>query len=144
MESTPCTKLERKASFQQEHPRSLPRFRSQSFPDFPPPLPAALTKKQSRSGIVSFWIWFANAYSLYVCDEGDGTRVTAADNGNVADASTLATAGVQKWRRVKGVWQMAYVSEWTENRHPVQRTELSCFTESGNGWLPQYNRQSSR
>ncbi len=22
--------------------------------------------------------------------------------------------------------------EWTENRHPVQRTELSCFTESGN------------
>lgn len=35
--------------------------------------------------------------------------MTPAVNGNVADASTLATAGVQKWRRVKGVWQMAYV-----------------------------------
>ena len=137
------TKLKRKASFQQEHPRSLPRFRSQSFPDFPPPLQAALTKRQPRPGIVSFGIWFANANTLYVCDEGERTRVTAADNGNVADASTLATAECKmascKGRLADGVCD----PEWTENRHPVQRTELSCFTESGNGWLPQYNLQSS-
>ena len=56
-----------------------------------------------------FGIWFANASTLYVCDEGDGTLVTPAVNGNVADAATLATAGVQKWILVNGTWQMAYV-----------------------------------
>ncbi len=56
-----------------------------------------------------FGIWFANANTLYVCDEGDGTLVTPAVNGNVADAATQATAGVQKWILVNGTWQMAYV-----------------------------------
>jgi hypothetical protein len=56
-----------------------------------------------------FGIWFANADTLYVCDEGDGTLVSPAVNGNVADAATQATAGVQKWVRVNGVWQLAYI-----------------------------------
>jgi hypothetical protein len=56
-----------------------------------------------------FGIWFANADTLYVCDEGDGTLVSPAVNGNVADAASLATAGVQKWIRANGTWQMAYV-----------------------------------
>lgn len=56
-----------------------------------------------------FGIWFANATTLYVCDEGDGTMVTPAVNGNVADAATLATAGVQKWSLVNGAWHMDYV-----------------------------------
>src|SRR3984957_17007778 len=56
-----------------------------------------------------FGIWFANASTLYVCDEGDGTLVTPAVNGNVADAATLANAGVQKWRLVNGTWKMDYV-----------------------------------
>jgi hypothetical protein len=36
------------------------------------------------------------ANTLYACGEGDGTLVTPAVNGNVADTQTLATAGVQK------------------------------------------------
>src|ERR1700722_7508343 len=56
-----------------------------------------------------FGIWFANASTLYVCDEGDGTLVSPAVNGNVATPYAQATAGVQKWILVKGVWQMAYV-----------------------------------
>jgi hypothetical protein len=55
-----------------------------------------------------FGIWFANANTLYVCDEGDGTLVTPAVNGNVADAATQATAGVQKWSLVGGTWQLDY------------------------------------
>ena len=55
-----------------------------------------------------FGIWFADATTLYVCDEGDGTLVPAV-NGNVADAPTLATAGLQKWSLVDGVWHMDYV-----------------------------------
>lgn len=56
-----------------------------------------------------FGIWFANANTLYVCDEGDGTLVTPAVNGNVADAATLATAGLQKWTLVNGTWHLAYI-----------------------------------
>jgi hypothetical protein len=56
-----------------------------------------------------FGIWFADANTLYVCDEGDGTLVTPAVNGNVADAPTLATAGLQKWSLVNGTWTMLYV-----------------------------------
>jgi hypothetical protein len=56
-----------------------------------------------------FGIWFANAETLYVCDEGDGTLVTPAVNGNVADAATIATAGVQKWSLVSGTWHLDYI-----------------------------------
>jgi hypothetical protein len=56
-----------------------------------------------------FGLWFADANTLYVCDEGDGTYVTPPVNGNVADAQSLATAGLQKWRRVNGTWTMLYV-----------------------------------
>jgi hypothetical protein len=56
-----------------------------------------------------FGLWFADDHTLYVCDEGDGTLVTPAVNGNVADAATLATAGVQKWSLVDGTWKLQYV-----------------------------------
>jgi hypothetical protein len=56
-----------------------------------------------------FGIWFANANTLYVCDEGDGTLVPPSANGNVADAATQATAGVQKWSLVGGTWQLDYI-----------------------------------
>jgi hypothetical protein len=35
--------------------------------------------------------------------------VTPPVNGNVADAQTLATAGLQKWSLVNGTWTMLYV-----------------------------------
>lgn len=56
-----------------------------------------------------FGIYFANETTLYVCDEGDGVLNPPAANGNVADAQSLATAGVQKWSLVNGTWTMLYV-----------------------------------
>ena len=56
-----------------------------------------------------FGMFFADANTLYVCDEGDGTLVTPAVNGNVADAQSLATAGLQKYRLVNGTWVLQYV-----------------------------------
>ena len=47
-----------------------------------------------------FGIWFADANTLYVADEGDGVA---------ADAATSKTAGLQKWSLVNGVWQLDYV-----------------------------------
>ena len=59
-----------------------------------------------------FGMWFANATTLYVCDEGSGTLVpNQVINGqtNVADAYTLANAGVQKWVLQNGTWVKVYV-----------------------------------
>ncbi len=49
-----------------------------------------------------FGIWFANATTLYVADEGDGT---------LSDAATSRFAGLQKWifNSSTGAWQEAYV-----------------------------------
>ena len=47
-----------------------------------------------------FGLFFANATTLYVADEGDGVT---------ADAATSKTAGLEKWILTNGTWQMAYV-----------------------------------
>jgi hypothetical protein len=80
------------------------------LPGFPTTLASGTAPNGTATPIAfPFGIWFANSSTLYVCDEGDGTLVTPAVNGNVADASTLATAGVQKWSLVEGTWKMDYV-----------------------------------
>jgi uncharacterized protein (TIGR03437 family) len=63
-----------------------------------PGFPTTLAKKSGAA--FPFGIWFANAATLYVADEGDGTNTNAA---------TSATAGLQKWILVNGTWQLAYV-----------------------------------
>ncbi len=47
---------------------------------------------------------------MYVADEGDGTLVTPPVNGNVADAATQTTAGLQKWIQDPHThtWHLAY------------------------------------
>ena len=72
-------------------------------------LPGFPNTTASTNTSFPFGMFFADANTLYVCDEGDGTLVTPAVNGNVADAQSLATAGVQKWSLVNGTWKMLYV-----------------------------------
>ena len=80
------------------------------LPGFPTTLASGVSTTGNPTPVAfPFGIWFANATTLYVCDEGDGTLVTPAVNGNVADAATLATAGVQKWTLSGGTWHMDYV-----------------------------------
>ncbi len=80
------------------------------LPGFPTSLASGVDQKGNAvPPMFPFGIWFANASTLYVCDEGDGTLVTPAVNGNVADTATLATAGVQKWKLVNGTWTLQYV-----------------------------------
>jgi hypothetical protein len=69
------------------------------------------TLANSTTGTVyyPFGIWFANTNTLYVCDEGDGTLVSPAVNGNVATPYSQANSGIQKWTLVNGTWQLAYV-----------------------------------
>lgn len=70
-------------------------------------LPGFPNTLASTSTSFPFGIWFANATTLYVCDEGDGQLVPAV-NGNVADSQSQATAGLQKWRLVNGTWTLQY------------------------------------
>ncbi len=80
------------------------------LPGFPTSLASGVDQNGNPAPIAfPFGIWFANAETLYVCDEGDGTLVTPAVNDNVADAATLATAGVQKWSLVSGTWHLDYI-----------------------------------
>ncbi len=54
-----------------------------------------------------FGLFFANATTLYVSDEGVNTPPTAANPGQPPTVS--AHAGIQKWSLVGGVWQLDYV-----------------------------------
>ena len=65
-----------------------------------PGFPNTNASTAAPGGDYPFGIWFANATTLYVCDEGDLIYMpNQVINGqvNVADAGTLATAGLQKW-----------------------------------------------
>ena len=81
------------------------------LPGFPTTLAAGAdpTTGATTPVLYPFGVWFANASTLYVCDEGDGTLVSPAVNGNVASTDAQTTAGVQKWILLNGAWQMAYV-----------------------------------
>jgi hypothetical protein len=80
------------------------------LPGFPHTLASGVSSTGAATPVAyPFGIWFANEKTLYVCDEGDGTLVSPPVNGNVADATSQATAGVQKWSLVNGAWQMDYV-----------------------------------
>ena len=81
-----------------------------TLPGFPTALAGGVDQNGNPAPIAfPFGIWFANAETLYVCDEGDGTLVTPAVNGNVADAATQATAGLQKWSLTNGTWHLDYI-----------------------------------
>jgi hypothetical protein len=80
------------------------------LPGFPTSLASGVDQNGNPAPVsFPFGIWFADANTLYVCDEGDGTLVTPPVNGNVADAASLATAGVQKWSFSNGAWHLLYV-----------------------------------
>jgi hypothetical protein len=67
--------------------------------------PTALKSKTS----FPFGIWFANANTLYVADEGNGTNTYS--NGMYTAAAAQTTAGLQKWifNSSSKIWQLAYV-----------------------------------
>jgi hypothetical protein len=72
-------------------------------------LPGFPDTAASTNTAFPFGIWFADANTLYVCDEGDGTLVSPPVDGNVADAQSQATAGLQKYRLINGTWVLQYI-----------------------------------
>ena len=79
------------------------------LPGFPTGLASGVDQNGNPAPIsFPFGLFFADSNTLYVCDEGDGTLVTPAVNGNVASASAQATAGLQKWSLSNGTWHLLY------------------------------------
>jgi hypothetical protein len=64
-----------------------------------PGFPSNPSVNSGANGFYPFGIWFANATTLYVAQEGDG---------ELADAPTSPTAGIQKWVYANGAWKLAY------------------------------------
>jgi len=57
-----------------------------------------------------FSLWFANATTLYVADEGDGTATYDATTNTYTDAATNPNAGLEKWifDSTSSTWKLAY------------------------------------
>jgi len=68
--------------------------------------PTALKSKSS----FPFGIWFANADTLYVADEGNGENTYSTSTDEYTEAAAQSTAGLQKWvfNTGAGTWQLAY------------------------------------
>jgi hypothetical protein len=56
-----------------------------------------------------FGVWFADATTLYVADEGNGTSTFNAGTGMYTAAASQTTAGLQKWVFDAGHGNLAYV-----------------------------------
>ena len=67
------------------------------------------TLAKNTTNSFPFGVWFANATTLYVADEGDGTNTFS--NGTYTDAAGQTAAGLQKWvfDATAGQWKLAYV-----------------------------------
>jgi phosphodiesterase/alkaline phosphatase D-like protein len=72
------------------------------LPGFPMGLAANIKPGDTATEFFPFGIWFANATTLYVADEGSGNN-TAADN-----PTNDPNSGLEKWSLVNGVWQLDY------------------------------------
>jgi len=64
--------------------------------------PDTLAKSTTQPVGYPFGLFFANATTLYVGDEGDGT---------MENAGTSKTSGLQKWVLNNGTWTLAYVMQ---------------------------------
>ena len=66
------------------------------------------TNLAKSATLFPFGLWFANAKTLYVADEGNGTATFS--GGSFTAAAAQTTAGLQKWvfNDATSTWQLAY------------------------------------
>src|SRR6516225_10163534 len=64
---------------------------------------------KTTTDVFPFGIWFANANTVYIADEGNGDNTYS--NGMYTVAAAQTTAGLQKWIFDSGMgqWNLAYV-----------------------------------
>jgi hypothetical protein len=69
------------------------------------------TLAKAATAAFPFGVWFANATTLYVTDEGNGTTTFDPNTGTYPAAAAQTTAGLQKWvfDPTSGAWKQSYV-----------------------------------
>ena len=69
------------------------------------------TLAKTTTNSFPFGVWFADANTLYVADEGDGINTFDAASGKFSAAAAQTRAGLQKWvfDSSLGAWKLAYV-----------------------------------
>jgi hypothetical protein len=72
--------------------------------------PIALAKNATDSSNYPFGIWFANATTMYVADEGAGDNTYSTGTGTYTAAAASTTAGLEKWTysAAQGQWVYDY------------------------------------
>src|SRR6202012_956236 len=75
--------------------------------------PTALAKGATDASLFPFGVWFANATTLYVADEGAGDNTLAAASNSYTAAAASTTAGLQKWvlNTTTNTWSLAYTMQ---------------------------------
>jgi hypothetical protein len=68
-------------------------------------------KGKSAPNIFPFGIWFANADTLYVADEGSGNNAFDPTTNTYTDAAAGTMAGLQKWTFNGTQWNLAYTMQ---------------------------------
>jgi len=70
--------------------------------------PTGLAKATTPAPLFPFGVWFANATTLYVADEGNGD--TTFNGSTFTGAAAQTTAGLQKWvlNTTTNAWSLAY------------------------------------
>jgi len=70
--------------------------------------PTTLAKSTTSPVAFPFGIWFANADTLYIADEGSGDNTFSTTTGTYTNAAAQTTAGLQKWVFNGASWNLAY------------------------------------
>jgi hypothetical protein len=86
-----------------------------------------------------FGIWFANADTLYVADEGNGATTYSAASGTYTAAAAQTTAGLQKWVLSSGTWKLAYTLTGGLDLgapYPVRGYPTGTNSATGLPWAP--------
>jgi len=95
--------------------------------------PTALKSKTS----FPFGIWFVDATTVYVADEGNGDNTfspTTGTNGTYTVAAGQTTAGLQKWTFSSGTWNLVYTLQnglnlgvpYTVPGYPTGTNSVTC------------------
>jgi hypothetical protein len=98
-------------------------------------LPTALKSTTS----FPFGIWFANANTLYVADEGNGDNTFSTATGTYSAAAAQTTAGLQKWVFNGTSWNLAYTLDTGLNLgtpYTVRGYPAGDNPDTGLPWAP--------
>jgi hypothetical protein len=96
---------------------------------------------KTTTNVFPFGIWFANANTVYIADEGSGDNTFSTETNTYTNAAAQTTAGLQKWVFDASTqqWNLAYTLQKGLNLgEPYSITDYPTGNNPGTGlpWAP--------